>query len=169
MSFIEIKAGGPDIPDGVYPVELTSVSDPKTVTAQRGEKAGQDMDLIDWSFNIMSGPHAGTELQASTSLNSGPRSKMYAFLTALFGGNAPPIGTRLEKSDLVGRQAQAVVQRDDSGYVRVKNLLALPTGVQQVAAAPPPTGIEQASSQAASGPTSLRDQVSAEAERQLPF
>jgi hypothetical protein len=128
MPFIEVKAGGPDIPDGVYPVILTDIVGPKTVTAQRGPKAGQDVDLLDWIFAIESGEHENVIVEVSTSTASGPRSKMYAFLTALFGGVAPPIGTALEKADIVGRSALATIQKDDQGWLRITNLGAVPSG-----------------------------------------
>lgn len=160
--FIEISGSGPDIPDGVYQVILTDIVGPRTVTAQRGPKAGQDIDLLDWKFAVESGQYENTEIEASTSTASGPRSKMYAFLTALFGGKAPPVGTRLEKEQIVGRSALATLQKDDSGWLRITNLGAVPGGFEQRAAqateaAPqPPT------------PTPAREVV-AKASSDLPF
>jgi hypothetical protein len=143
MPFIEIKRGGSDveIPDGVYAVTLVDISDPRTVTAQRGPNAGQDVDLIDWTFALDN----GDTVDASTSTASGPRSKMYAFLTALFGGKAPPVGTQLEKDHLIGRQALATIQTDEGGWPRITNLGAVPNTMPlpqaaapaQPAAAPP--------------------------------
>lgn len=126
MPFIEVRSGGPDIPDGAYTVTLADIDGPRTVLAQRGPKAGSEVDLLDWKFVIDSGPHENIEIVASTSTASGPRSKMYAFLTALFGGRAPAIGTQLEKGDLVGRQALATIQKDDEGWLRITNLSAVP-------------------------------------------
>jgi hypothetical protein len=105
-AFITINKGGPtdDIEDGVYPVVLTAISDPKTVTATRGPNAGKDVDLIDWDFAVDEGQAEGYEITATTSTASGPKSKMYAYLTALFGGKAPPVGTQLQKEHLVGRR-----------------------------------------------------------------
>lgn len=143
MPFIEIKRGGSDveIPDGVYAVTLIDISNPRTVTAQRGPNAGQDVDLIDWTFALDN----GDTVDASTSTASGPRSKMYAFLTALFGGKAPPVGTQLEKDHLIGRQALATIQTDEGGWPRIMNLGAVPNTmplqqapVQQQAAPRPP-------------------------------
>jgi hypothetical protein len=138
MPFIEIKRGGSDveIPDGVYAVTLVDISDPRTVTAQRGPNAGQDVTLIDWTFALDN----GDTVDASTSTASGPRSKMYAFLTALFGGKAPPVGTQLEKDHLIGRQALATIQTDEGGWPRIMNLGAVPNTMplpQAVAPAQP--------------------------------
>lgn len=170
MPFIEIKGAGPqaDIPEGVYPVILSDIVGPRTVTAQRGPKAGQDIDLLDWKFVIESGEYENVEIEASTSTASGPRSKMYAFLTALFGGKAPPVGTKLEKNQIVGRSALATLQKDEEGWLRIVNLGALPTNhyqqpaAQAAAAAPAP---EPAPAAAA---TSARQQV-AQGASDLPF
>lgn len=130
MPFIEVSQSGPDIPDGVYPVVLVDIKGPKTVTAQRGPKAGQDIDLLDWEFAIIDGAYADTVISASTSTASGPRSKMYAFLTALFNGVAPQIGAGFEKPDLVGRMALATVKKDEGGWLRIENLGAMPVQMQ---------------------------------------
>jgi hypothetical protein len=128
MSFIEVKSGGtnPDLADGVYPVILTEISDPRTVTAQRGPNAGEDFTLIDWKFAVLEGPGEGAVVEASTSTASGPKSKLYGYLTALFGGVKPPVGTKLEKTDLVGRMALATIARDEEGWTRITNLGAMP-------------------------------------------
>lgn len=130
MPFIEVTQSGPDIPDGVYPVTLVDIKGPKTVTAQRGPKAGQEIDLLDWEFAVDDGPHDGVVISASTSTASGPRSKMYAYLTALFNGVAPQIGAGFEKKDLCGRRALATVKKDDNGWLRIENLGAMPAGMQ---------------------------------------
>ncbi len=136
MPFIEVTQSGPDIPDGVYPVTLVDIKGPKTVTAQRGPKAGQDIDLLDWEFAIDDGPHDGVVISASTSTASGPRSKMYAYLTALFSGVAPQIGSGFEKPDLCGRRALATVKKDDAGWLRIENLGAMPASMVGPKAAP---------------------------------
>lgn len=132
MPLITINQGGPDIADGVYPVVLADIAGPRTVTAQRGPKAGQDIDLFDWIFHIDAPGQQNDQLEisASTSTASGPRSKMYAFLTALFGGMAPPVGSSFEKEQLVGRYALATIQKDESGWPRITNLGALPANYQ---------------------------------------
>jgi len=129
MPFIEIHQSGPDIPDGVYPVTLVDIKGPKTVTAQRGPKAGQDIDLLDWEFAVDDGPHEGVVISATTSTASGPRSKMYAYLTALFNGVAPAIGAKFEKTDLNGRRALATIKKDDGGWLRIENLGAMPASM----------------------------------------
>lgn len=170
-AFITVNAGGPEIPDGVYLVQLTKISDPRTVTAQQGPRQGEEVDLIDWTFTI---DQPGSDLHdqvidASTSTASGPRSKMYAWLTALLGGVAPVVNTSFRKSDLIGRYALATTRKSESGWPKIENLGAAPaallgariaqaTGVPvQVPGAPAPS--------AAPG---LREAVAA-GEANLPF
>ncbi len=141
MPFITVTQGGPDIPDGVYPVTLVEIKGPKTVTAQRGPKAGQDIELLDWVFAVDEGPYENTEIESSTSTASGPKSKMYSYLTALFGGKAPAVGQSFEASDLAGRRALATIRRDDAGWPRIENLGAMPAsmlaaGVSKATGAP---------------------------------
>jgi len=127
VAFVTVSSGGTsDVEEGVYAVRLVSISDPKTVTAQRGPKAGQDIQLLDWTFAIVSGSNKDKELVTSTSTASGPKSKMYAFLTALEGGRPPAVGKSFEKTDLIGRMALATVGLDDGGWPRITNLGAIP-------------------------------------------
>lgn len=135
MAFITVTQGASSIQidPGVYSVTLTDISDPRTVTAQRGPNAGREINLIDWSFAL----EDGTVIDASTSTASGPKSKMYAFLTALFGGQAPPVGTQLEKEQLIGRMALATITIDEGGWPRIVNLGALPRPAARPAPAAP--------------------------------
>jgi hypothetical protein len=129
-SFITVTAGGPppdqDIPDGVYPLILTDIKDPRTVTAQRGPNAGQSFDLRDWVFaiDLPGHPLDGRIHEASTSMASGPKSKQYAYLTAL-------------KQDLLGRRALGTFQHDEGGWPQIVNLSALPPHMQQQPQAAP--------------------------------
>lgn len=129
MPLITVHQGGPDIDAGVYPVVLVALTGPKTVTAQRGPKAGQDIQLFDWTFEIMDGIHNDVQIDASTSTASGPKSKMYAFLTALAGGRPPAIGSTFEANDLVGKLALATISRPDDGWPRIDNLSAMPAAM----------------------------------------
>ena len=145
--FITISRGGPtdDIEDGVYSVILTEISDPKTVLAQRGPKAGNEISLIDWTFAVDEGDLEGAEITATTSTASGPKSKTYAYLTALFGGKAPPVGTQLQKDQIVGRRALATIAHNDGGWPIVANLGAIPNTMplpQQRQAPAVPTNTE---------------------------
>lgn len=164
--FITVKSGASDIPDGVYPVILTEIKGPKTVLAQRGPKAGQEIDLLDWIFVIdqPNTPLDGKEIEVSSSMASGPRSKLYGFLTALYNGVAPQIGASFEKSALIGRSALATVAADDGGWPRITNLGALPIAFQQqrfATATAAPVQAAGAPATAASAAQPLRDAVTA--------
>lgn len=172
--FITIRAGGPDIPAGTYPVILTAIKGPKTVTAQRGPKAGQEIDLLDWVFAIDApgNQYDSLEIEASSSTASGPRSKMYGYLTALFGGVAPAVGTALSRDQLIGRHALATIQKDEEGWLRITNLGAIPVGMlqQQFAQATgAPVVANGAPAPAAAGAAPLRETVAAKSGDDLPF
>ena len=130
---ITINRGGQDIPEtftpGVYILVLTNLTGPKTVTAQRGPKAGQDIDLFDWIFNIFDGEFEGLEVQASSSTASGPKSKLFGYITALQGGKAPAVGTGSSRDDLIGKLALANISVDEGGWLRIDNLSAIPASV----------------------------------------
>lgn len=159
MTFITVSQGGPspdtDIPDGVYPVILTELKDPRTVTARRGPKAGQEIDLIDWMFAIDAPgtPVHDRPLDGSTSTASGPRSKMYAWLTALLGGKPPAPQQQFAKTDLVGRMALATISHDEGGWPQIASLGAMPASMlgQRIAAATG-TPVAEPAPVAASGP-----------------
>ena len=131
MPLFEVKAGGVEIPDGVYPVVLTAITGPKLVTAQQGPNAGKEIELFDWTYAIDAPgtPEDGTEITASTSTASGPKSKMFSWLTALMGGKPPAVGTKFEVIDLVGRAALATIRTGESGWPRLENLGAMPAAM----------------------------------------
>ncbi len=146
MPFVTVKQGGIEIPDGVYSVILTAISEPKTVQVSRGPKAGTEMDLLDWTFAVDGGEHEGVEISTSTSMASGPKSKLFGYLTALLGGKPPVVGQSFEKTDLVGRLALATIRRDESGWPRIENLSAVPATLLKPkatapAAAPVPAAV----------------------------
>jgi hypothetical protein len=128
---ITVSAGAPqvDIDPGVYVVTLVDISEPRTIFPQTGPNAGKEVTLRDWTFAL----DDGTELRGSASTASGPKSKTYAWLTALLGGTPPVIGQSYPKSQLVGRLALATIAIDDGGWPKIANLSAMP---RQQAAAP---------------------------------
>ena len=90
---ITISAGAPptDLTPGVYEVTLTDISEPRTIYPQTGPNAGKEVQLRDWTFAL----EDGTEVTGSASTSSGPKSKTYAWLTALLGGTPPAVGPEL--------------------------------------------------------------------------
>ena len=146
---ITVSAGGPppdqDIPDGVYPLILFDIKPPREVTAKRGPKAGQNIELRDWLFAVDQPGHPldARVIDVSTSLASGPKSKQYEILTALFNGVRPPEGASFGKSDLCGRRILGTIQHDEGGWPQIVTFSALPVTMQQQAFAAA-TGAPQA-------------------------
>jgi hypothetical protein len=127
VPLFEVKAGGPDIPDGVYSVIVVDITGPHTRTAQNGPNAGETYTAFDWTFAIDDGPYEGTVLQENSSTASGPRSKLYKWLTALLNGQRPQVGAKFEVTDLRGRRAFATVQRETpDAWPKIVNLGAMP-------------------------------------------
>lgn len=150
--FITVSAGGPsaetDVPDGVYILTLVDIKEPRQITVTRGERAGQQMDLRDWVFAVEAPGTAFHErtIDSSTSTASGPKSKQYAYLTALNGGIAPTVGQKFGKGDLVGRQALGTIAHDEGGWPQIANLSAIPASMRGQAA---PNGGQPAAAAAA--------------------
>ncbi len=121
---ITISAGAPasDLTPGVYEVALVDISEPRTIYPQSGPNAGKEVQLRDWTFAL----EDGTEVTGSASVASGPKSKTYAWLTALLGGTPPTVGTSYPKSQLVGREALATIAIDEGGWAKIANLSARP-------------------------------------------
>lgn len=121
---ITISAGAPvtQIEPGVYEVTLTEISEPRTIFPQTGPNAGSEVTLRDWTFAL----EDGTEIRGSASIANGPKSKTFAWLTALLGGQAPVVGQAYPKSQLLGRMALATITVDEGGWPKISNLSALP-------------------------------------------
>lgn len=115
---------------GVYQVGLVEISDPFEFTPKTGVNAGKPQQRIAWLFAVEGGDHDGELIEHRTSTATGPKSAMFGLLTALFGGQAPPIGAKLNKPDLIGRSAlMTLVQNGE--YLNVDNISALPVQMQQ--------------------------------------
>lgn len=137
---ITITAGAPqvDITPGVYEVTLTEISEPHVIFPQTGPNAGKEVSLRDWTFAL----DDGTEIQGAASTASGPKSKTFAWLTALLGGTPPVVGQSYPRTQLIGRMALATITIDEGGWPKITNLSALPKArpaPAQPVAAPAPT------------------------------
>lgn len=130
---ITVSAGAPasDIAPGAYEVTLTAIDGPRTIFPQTGPNAGKEVEVLDWTFTTAD----DESVRGTTSKASGPKSKAYAWLTALLGGTAPAVGQRFELDQLLGRMAIATISVNENGWPRIENLSALP---KRRAAAPAP-------------------------------
>lgn len=121
---ITVKSGAPtDIEPGVYNVTLTALEGPRTIYPQTGVNAGKEVDVLDWTFTT----DDGDPIQGTTSTASGPKSKLYAWLTALLGGKAPSVGATFEPENLIGKPAVATISISEAGWPKIENLSAVPT------------------------------------------
>ncbi len=129
MPFLEIKPGRRTTTEGefmtsegVYQALLVEVTDPYEFTPKAGFNAGETVERIDWLFAIDSDDeNDGKLITHRTSTATGPRSGINALLTALFGGKAPPVGTKLEKDQVVGRSAVLTLQYAGE-YLNITNI-----------------------------------------------
>jgi hypothetical protein len=121
---ITISAGAPqiDIAPGTYEATLTEISEPRTIFPQTGPNAGKEVTLRDWTFVL----EDGTEIRGSASTASGPKSKTFAWLTALLGGTPPVVGQSYPRAQLIGREALITITIDDGGWPKITNLSARP-------------------------------------------
>lgn len=121
---ITISAGAPpsDIEPGVYEVTLVEISEPRTIFPQTGPNAGKEVQLRDWTFAL----EDGSTVTGSASVASGPKSKTFAWMTALLGGTPPVVGQSYPRSQLVGREALATIAIDEGGWAKISNLSARP-------------------------------------------
>lgn len=130
---ITITAGAPalDIEPGAYEATLTAISEPRTILPMTGANAGQEVEILDWTF-VLDG---GEEIRGTTSLSSGPKSKLFNWMTALLGGKAPAIGASLDWTDdhvtlggeqLDGRIVNATIAISENGWPKITALSAIP-------------------------------------------
>jgi hypothetical protein len=84
------------VPEGLYEAALVDV---RRFANAFGERAG----LV---FEIVSGPHAGTELMESAALKDSPRGKLATLLRGLGGAD----GSLLTAQELIGRRCQIAVR-----------------------------------------------------------
>ncbi len=103
--------------DGVHAATLVAIEGPRSGV---NKQTGEAYEAMDWVFAVDDAPDDASLVWASTSVASGPRSKMYGFLTALLGGKAPAVGQGFEAEDLVGRMALLTIRRDEEGWTRVE-------------------------------------------------
>jgi hypothetical protein len=123
MPLIKVTSGAPNIPPGTTAATLISLR-PKVINTADGEK-----DVLEWTFSTDNG-----EISAISSLNTGPKSKTFAFLVALLGKENVNIDDGFDEPDLVGKQALASIVIDDRGWPKIDALIPMPKGMKAGAA-----------------------------------
>jgi hypothetical protein len=109
MTF-EISGGAPDIPPGTYKAQLE-----KTTVKTEGRFG--DFRLWDWLVEVEG---ELVPLSVSTSLNTGPRTNTFAWLTALLG-RAPSTGEKLD--DPTGKTVLLQISHKENGWPKIDAVL----------------------------------------------
>lgn len=122
--------GGSALKAGVYPVTLVDIRPDTILTNDRGEQ-----DIFRWKFVVDDGSPEGVEYEAISSRNTSPRSKLFAWLTALLGEDKVKVGMDFEKKDLVGREAQGQFSIGEDGWAKMTALVEMPRNRAQAVAA----------------------------------
>lgn len=112
FNVFNIGAGTASVPPGTYTGSLVKV-DSEKVNSAYGEKM-----MWRWTF-LLNVNGEGRELDALTSQATSPKSKAYAFLTAILG-RPPAIGESLEPP--IGKQVLVSVVEKDNGFAKISGL-----------------------------------------------
>lgn len=110
--------------DGVYPVILSSVSDPYEADS-RFSKTGKGL-YRDFTFAFENPENEGEVLEKRVNAKStSEKSAQFEIIAALLG-RTPAIGENIALRDLVGRSCQASIKTNDNDYPYIDSLIALP-------------------------------------------
>lgn len=140
MSTITITAGGKAGSyrgdPGAYAATLVTHTIEGPFSAKQPKFAGETYKLHEWGFAIEGAPDDGCMVWIASSESTGPQSKTFGILSALFGGKEPPVGTTLDiETHLIGRMALVDVRENDRGYLDVVGVTPLPRAMQKGAPA----------------------------------
>ena len=130
---ISVGSGAPDlgIDPGTYEAVCVGVK-PRTISSEYGE----NQPMLEWHFNILTAdPNSVIPVQGLTSMFSGPKSKTYAFLTALRG--KVETGQTFDEADLVGAPCWVKIEPNAKGWMRVVDVIAPPRTAGKPAAPRP--------------------------------
>jgi len=115
-----LEVGG-DVTPGTYPCTLIELERFEIIsTGEFDTPAGEAIPKLRWLWAT----EDGTTIEGSTSLATGPRSKMRAWMAALDVDLAKPATIKL--SSLIGREALVNVALNESGYAAIASIVAVP-------------------------------------------
>ena len=118
---------GNDIPDGTYPAILLSV-EPNTTSFGEGRKWNWLVDVPGENGQVEQVEHSSL-----SSLNLGPKSKAYTWLTAANGGTPPKAG---DKIDPTGKRVLLTFIHNDKGFPAISNAAPFQEAQQSVPGIP---------------------------------
>ena len=112
---------GGDIQPGTYICTLIGLERFEIVSnGEFDTPAGEVIDKLRWTFAA----EDGTTIEGSTSLATGPRSKMRAWMAGIGVDISKP--AKLSLRDLLGRSALVNVALNDNGYATIASVVAPP-------------------------------------------
>lgn len=113
---------GGDIEPGTYLCTLIELERFSIIsTGEFDTPAGEEIPKLRWLWAT----EDGSTIEGSTSLATGPRSKMRAWMGAIGVDLAKPADIKL--STLVGREALVNVAFNESGYATIASVVAPPS------------------------------------------
>ena len=115
-----LEVGG-DIEPGTYLCVLVNLE--RFTIVSNGEyetPAGEPIDKLRWVFE----GDDGLTIEGSTSLATGPRSKMRAWMHGIGVDISKP--AKLKLTDLLGRTAMVTVGLTDNGYATITSVVPAP-------------------------------------------
>ena len=121
--------------DGGFAATLVTFERRGPFDAKQPKFPGEQFYMLEWGFAIEGAPEDACMVWASSGESTGPKSKTFGYISALFGGKQPPVGTQLDiEKQLIGRMALVNVRKDENGYVKVDSVVPLPKAMQKGAA-----------------------------------
>ncbi len=134
MPLITVTAGTPVLKAGTYPATLIGIK-PKRM-ATKFSKPGEEDDFLEWPW-LVEGADKDVEVTSLTSVATGPKSRIFEYLTALLGAGNVNINDGFDENDLVGKKAQLSIVVTDDGFSKVDQIVApVVTRASRAAAAP---------------------------------
>lgn len=114
---------GGDVQPGTYLCLLTGLERFQIISNGEYETpAGEPIDKLRWTFTT--NDEDGLVIEGSTSMATGPRSKMRAWMAGIGVDISKP--ARLKLDDLVGREAMVTVTLNENGYAGISSVVPAP-------------------------------------------
>jgi len=129
---IKQTAVGDPLPVGEYIAQIAGIE----------KQPGQYGEQLRFKFQISDGVHAGRSLTGWTSTAFSPKSKLYKWAQAAFGGAVIPATWDFDSDKIVGRSVRlvVVVKLGDDGleWNKIDDVLPVKRAGAPAASAPPP-------------------------------
>jgi hypothetical protein len=121
VPLITVTAGTPVLPAATYPATLIGIK-PKRLTT-KFSKPGTEDDFLEWTW-LVEGSDKDVEVTSLTSVATGPKSRIFEYLTALLGAGNVNINDGFDENDLVGKKAQLSIVVTEDGFSKVDQIVA---------------------------------------------